>query len=340
MGSVRDIAKRAGVSITTVSRVLNNHPRVSDEAREKVLSAANASRYVAHVGRRSTSNIAFLYTGESSLGSPFDAALLQGMSEGMEEYGYDLMVLSARRAKHPHETYTQMFMRKGVRCVVIRTTHQTRHVCEAIAEEGFPSIVVADHFDHPKVNFIHADSRQTSREVVEHLIGLGHTRIACSINVIDDSDHMDRLAGYCDALEQHGLPFDERLVMRIPAYRDGGVQLIKRLITMVHRPTAVFITDPMVAVAAMNQACQMGLRIPEDLSVVGFDDAELRYGMTPGMTAVCQDAVAMGREAFAALQEILKTRGDEVRIRKSLPTWVEIHESTGPAPQITDFSPS
>jgi DNA-binding LacI/PurR family transcriptional regulator len=333
MASVRLIAKRAGVSITTVSRVLNNHPQVSPEVRQRVLAASNEAGYAPTVGRKSTTNIAFVYTGESSLGSPFDAALLAGMSQGMEEQAFDLMILDARRARQANETFTQMFIRKGIRGAILRTTAQTRGVCESIAEEGFPVVVVADRFDNPKVNYVYGDSRESSRDAVEHLIGLGHRKIAICLNVVDDSDHVDRLAGYRQALSDHNIEFDNYLVLRVPAYREGGAQALRRLMTLPDRPTAAFLTDPLTAVGALSEARKTGINIPGDLSIVGFDDTEVRYGIYPTLTAVCQDAEALGREAFAVLKKLLAREegADAARpavIQKSLRTWLEVHEST------------
>ncbi len=344
MASVRDIAKKAGVSATTVSRVLNNHPRVSDDARDRVLAAANRARYVASVGRRSTTNIAFVYTGESSLGSPFDAALMRGMALGMEEFGFDLMVLDARRARRRHETYSQMFMRKGIRGAVLRTTASTIDICRTIAEEGFPAVVVGSRIDAPTVSYLYSDSRKTSQEAVEHLIGLGHQRIAICLNVVDDSDHADRLAGYKAALAHADIEYDDRMAIRAPAQREGGAQLIRRLMSMSPGPSAVFITDPYTAVGALTEARKQGVRVPDDLSVVGFDDAELRYTVYPEMTAVCQDAVEMGREAFSVLNEMLGEEspsaawsplgpsGNRPTIQRSMQTWLEVHDSAGPCP--------
>ena len=330
--NVRQIAREAGVSITTVSRVLNNHPRVSTEARERVLAVTNATGYVPSVGRKSTSNIAFAYTGESSLGSPFDAALMAGMAKGMEEYGYDLMILDARRAKLPHESYTQMFVRRGIRGCVLRTTTATRGVCEAIVDEGFPAVVVADRFEKPNVNFIYSDSRDSSREAVEHLIGLGHRRIAIAVNVVDDSDHADRIAGYKHALSDHGIAFDRRLLLRVPANREGGWQLMRRMVSMPDRPTAVFLADPLTVVGAMAEARKLGVEIPRDLSIVGFDDAELRYSVYPELTAVCQDAAALGREAFTALYGMLDQPDGQPIVKRALRTWFEVHGSTAAPP--------
>lgn len=303
---------------------------VSEEVRQRVVAATNETGYVASVGRKSTTNIAMVYTGESSLGSPFDAAMMYGMSCGMEEFGYDLMILDARRSKLPHETYTQMFVRKGVRGCVLRTTTPTRHVCEAIVDEGFPTVVVADRFEKPNVNFIYSDSRESSREAVEHLIGLGHRRIAIGVNLIDDSDHADRIAGYKQALADHNIELDRKLLIRVPAEREGGWQLMRRIMSMPERPTAVFLTDPMTVVGAMAEARKMGVEIPRDLSIVGFDDAELRYSVYPELTSVCQDAAALGREAFKALYGMLDQVDGQPIVKKALRTWLEVHGSTAP----------
>lgn len=331
MSSVRDIAKAAGVSPATVSRVLNNHPTVSEDARNRVLAVANESRYVAKVGRRSTTNIAFMYAGESSLGSPYDAALMRGMSLGMEEYGYDLMILDGRRARQPDESFTHMFLRKGVRGAVLRTDTRSASVCEVIAGEGFPCVVVGERFDNPDVSFIYGDSRESSREVIEHLIGLGHKNIAIVMNVVDDSDHSDRLEGYRQAMTDHGLSIEARHVIRTPANLEGGTQALRRAVALSDRPTALFFADPMAAVGAINEANAINMRIPEELSIVGFDDGEMRHAVYPKMTAVCQDAAAIGREAFDLLHEMLETGpGPAISRQSCLPTWLEVHGSSSP----------
>jgi DNA-binding LacI/PurR family transcriptional regulator len=333
MASVRDIASAAGVSAATVSRVINNHPTVSDDVREKVLAAANGLRYVAKVGRRSTTNIAFVYTGESSLGSPFDASLMYGMGTRMDEFGFDLMILNTARARQPDETFTQMFMRKGIRGAVLRTTTRTRVLCEQIAAEGFPAVVVGDRFDDNKrVSYIHGDSRSSSRDAVAHLIGLGHRRVGVCVNLVDDTDHRDRVSGYREAHEAAGLAVDERLVVRTPANRPGGVQVMRRLLAMsaADRPTAVYFADPMAAVGAMNEAAAAGLRVPEDLSVVGFDDAEVRFLVHPHMTSVVQDAARIGQAAFEALNDLIEQPGRPQPVRRALPAQFEVHRSTAP----------
>jgi DNA-binding LacI/PurR family transcriptional regulator len=314
--------------VATVSRVINNDPRVSEAMRARVLRAANQSRYVPKVGSRSTMNIALLYTDDPSLESPFDSALMQGMGERMDEFGFDLMILRGTRTRNPSETYTQMLMRKGVRGAVIRTTSRTRGVCEEIATEGFPAVVVGDRFDNPRVSYVSSDSRAGSREAIEHLLKLGHKRIAICTNVVDDSDHADRIAGYTDAMAAAGLKVDYSLIVRTPANRPGGKQIVRRLMTGADRPTAIYLVDPMAAVGAMHELMDMGIKVPAELSLIGFDDGELRHLMQPTMTAVCQDATEIGREAFEILHSSIDSSGKFEAVRRTLPTFLEIHGTT------------
>jgi DNA-binding LacI/PurR family transcriptional regulator len=318
------------VSVATVSRVINNDPCVSHATRNLVLKAANQTRYVPKMSMRSTMNIALLYTDEPSLDSTFDSALMRGMGQRLEEFGFDLLVLLASRSCLPGETYTQMLMRKGARGVVIRTTSRTREICEQIASEGFPAVVVGDRFDNPNVCFVSSDSRSGSRDAVAHLIKLGHRRIAICTNVVDDSDHTDRVQGYTDAMLAAGLAIDPMMVVRSPAHREGGKQFVRRMWAGSDVPTAVYMADPLAAMGAIHELANLGIKVPHEVSVVGFDDGELRQMVQPTMTAVCQDAAAVGREAFAVLNSIVET-GEKIIVRQRvLPTFLEIHDSTAP----------
>jgi len=150
---------------------------------------------------------------------------------------------------------------------------------------------------------------------------------------VDDSDHLDRIAGYREAMIARGLPVDDRMIFRIPAKREGGIQLIRRIAAMPDRPTAMFFADPLPAIGAMMEAQNVGWNIPRDLSIVGFDDAELRFMVHPTMTAICQDARELGRVAFEALDLLFSQKGRELQnsaVRRTLPTQLECHGSTGP----------
>ena len=301
VATIRQVAEIAGVSIATVSRVINSSPAVTEEVRVKVLDAVNHCGYVPNVVRRATSFLAMVYAGPLSLGSPYDSALIEGMGNAMELTDLDLVFLNPRRDKQPEESYTQFFLRKGVRGVILRSTVESRAICQQIAQENFPSIVVGDHFDDPRLNFVYADSTQSSVQAVEHLITMGHQRIAFASNERQDGDHVDRFAGYSAAIAAAGMELDRSLIFRIPAHRPDGAQLLRNLMSSAQPPTAVYITDPPVAVGLINEALNMGIEIPQDLSVVGFDDSNARDYVYPRMTAVCQDAKQLGHIAYLQL---------------------------------------
>jgi LacI family transcriptional regulator len=324
MATIRSIAKRTGVSIATVSRVLNGSTSVSKPVRERVMKATSQAGYMPSVGKRSNTNIAVLYTGRPSLGSPFDSAVLQGMSNGLEQHGYDLLVMTARN-KLPGETWAQLFLRKGVIGVVIRTDEQTRNLCRKVTEGEVPALVLADEFADGSIPTLGIDSRKATRQGMEHLIHLGHKRIAITLNVVDDHDHRQRLETFEQVLKENDIDGGERYILRVPAVRDAGVVALRQIMGMPNRPTAVFVTDPLAAVGMFFEAQKDGVVIPRDLSVIGFDDSQQRLGVHPRMSAVCQDAEQLGVRAMATIHGLIEGGNEQPA---DLECWLELHEST------------
>ena len=333
MATTREIAEQAGVSNTTVSRVLNNNPSVNAELRERVLDAANRMRYVASGGKRDSMDLAMVYVGDVSAGlllnSPFDIALLRGMAVKMQEHDYNLMIVDARRSKRNDETYTHFFHRKGIRGAILRTMSQSRETCEAIMEEGFPAIVVAERFDSPIANYVDNNSRKASYEGVSHLLEFGHKRIAFCTNDLEDNDHADRLQAYMQAHKERGIEVDSKLIIRTPASRDNGAKVLRRLMALVDRPSAVFIADPPLALGAFAEATKLGVSIPEQLSILGVDDSEERFDTYPNMASICQDTKQLGVVATEALIKLIRDP-DAVPLQHNLDAWLELHPSIGP----------
>jgi DNA-binding LacI/PurR family transcriptional regulator len=222
-------------------------------------------------------------------------------------------------------------MRKGVRGAIVRTLARSRHICEKIADEGFPSVVIAERFENPNVNYVCYDSQQDSRRAVEHLISMGHRRIALAVHAIPDSDHAARIDGYHDAMRAAGLEIDHELVLSVLAGMESGRSTINRLMSIPQPPTAIYFTDPLTCVGALQRAHALGLRIPDDLSIVGFDDSDMRFRTWPVLSAVCQDAAQLGFEAALWLTRKLAGVHDEP-MRKAMSTFFEVHETTGLPP--------
>ena len=331
MASIRDVAKEARVSIATVSRVINGRESVAPHLREQVLAAVSRCEYSPAVGVRSQASIALIYTGPFTPGSPYDSACIDGMVEAMRSTSYDLAIVDLRRDKSRGETYRQFFARKGICGAVLRSTAAERHIVHQMADEELPLVALGDHFDLPAMSFVYGDSAAASRQAIEHLLSLGHTRIAFAACEREDGDHRDRFEAYRSTLETRGL-WNADYVGRIPPHRLDGEKLIRNLMGMPDRPTAVFIADPLVAVGAINEAHQMKVDIPGDLSIVGFDDTDMRSLIYPKMTAICQDSRRLGQAAFERVVALVA--GEAPSGLRGHSAWLEINETTAPPPEV------
>jgi len=331
--SVRELAKRVGVSTATVSRALNNQPQVSPETRAKVLAAADETGYQFRVGKRFTNVIGLVYPSapvHPDEGS-FEAAMISGILRGIDEQRFDLQFVNIDRDRAQGETISQLFRRKGLRGAIVRSVRSTPNLAEEIADEGFPGILIADHSDHPNVNWIRSESRQCSAIAVDHLAQLGHRRIAYVGHLIEDADHRDREQGFRDGMARNGLEIDESLVLHVPGTSAGGTISIDRLLSMADPPTAIYYTTPPATVGALQRCLQMSIRVPADLSIVGFDDSSTRLRSFPNYTAVCQDAAQLGMEAARWLTRSLEGIAAE-RFQEMRPTTFEPGRSTCVAP--------
>lgn len=331
MSSIRKVAKDAGVSIATVSRVINGSGAVTPDMRDRVMASVAKCGYSPTVGRKSHGSIALVYAGPCTIASPYDSACLAGIVGAMEESPFDLQIVNIRRDKRPDETFAQFFMRRSVEGAIVRCTAAERRLVSQIHQDGFPVVVLGDHFEAEGLKFVYNDSQAASQEAVEYLISLGHRDIAFAASDRDDGDHLDRLRSYRETMSQHGLA-DDRLIYKLPAIQEDGTQLMRKMLGAARRPTAVFIADPLVALGAINEAHNLGVRIPDDMSFVGFDDAELRYAVHPKMTAVCQNSVELGSRAFQYL--VHQTTENPASVPPELrgEAWLEIHHSSGPVP--------
>lgn len=333
MASVRQIANQAGVSIATVSRVINNSPKVSEAARERVLEVINQEQYKPKIGKLLTTNVAYIFTDAMTLGSPYDAGILAGMSNGLEYNELDLLILNAKSCRQGGETFQDVFRRKGVCGVIVRTTSATVGLCRAILDSGLPAVVLGDEIEGYEASCLDVNSRSASRDAVEHLIGLGHRKIAFCTNVVEDKDHSDRYGGYLDALEQGSVEFNSKLHFRVPANRQGGEQLARRLASMADAPTAIFVADPATCLGLITETRKIGISVPDQLSIAGFDDSESRFLTSPALTSVCQDAKRLGGQAMAKLVGLMPGHvAESIADEQSLLAWFEVNESTGPVP--------
>lgn len=308
MPSVREIAESVNVSIGSVSRVLNNQPHVSPELRAKVLKAVNELRDDSAVGSPGvTTSIAFAYRGQSFL-SPYDAALLHGIAEGLAPTEHDLMVVNTARGRGLGGSLGQTLIRRGVAGVVFRAATKDHGLFSELATERFPTVVIAERIESEHIGCVHFDAELAIAQALSHLVQQGHRKIAIALNAIDDYDHAQRFAAYQHFLAKHDLPTDDRWIIRSPGWDSNGGSALRKLMALPDRPTAIFMTDPGLGSGLCIEALRMGVRIPQDLSVIGFDDSEGRYDTFPRLSSVCQHVGLLGETALQHLLDVIARR--------------------------------
>ncbi|MEM8784070.1 MAG: LacI family DNA-binding transcriptional regulator, partial [Planctomycetota bacterium] len=308
MATVRDIARSLGVSPATVSRSLNQPAVVRKDVREQVLAEARRIGY--RVPKRKTASpeadaapvrpgmLGLLFFNASS-GLPFggyDAIVWGGVTRAAVSLKFGVTVVDPL-SRRSGEGYADFAQRIGVDGFVVRVDEATRQRGLDIALQDVPHVVVADRYDHEQVNYAFCNSYDASRSAIEHLLSLGHTRIGVGHNTVLDTDHHDRLRAYHDALAGHGLEADPHWVIPAAADMRGGASVFNQLLALPEPPTAIFFTDPAMTVSALRRSLEVGIAVPDELSIVGVDDEHLRETTFPVYTAVCQEAEQLGFQA-------------------------------------------
>lgn len=339
MSTVREIAASAGVSPATVSRALNNSGVVRPEVRQRIMREADQLGY--RRNRRRTADrevgvrsIGMLHLDETTtdFADNFDAVIWSGVARAAHALKFQVITLNPR-TRRQGESYTAFAARTGVEGLVVRVDADSRRACLEMASEGLPHVVVADRFEEPEVNYVQCDSRDASTRAIQHLLDLGHTRIGLCHNAVNDTDHHDRIDAYDSALRDAGIGPVSDLRIAAPISLQGGAAALSRFLSMADPPTAVFATDPVLAVGLIRRASEVGIDVPGELSVVGADDGDMRQFTVPAFSAVCQDARDLGHQAGSWLcRALTEPAMQDERVRRRVEAIFEVNGSTAPPP--------
>ncbi len=331
----RDVAKLAGVSRTTVSFVLNDVPgvKITEETRQRVLQAARELDYYPTAAARSlasgkTHRIG-LILGEGQDRLAADAFLptfLQGVTSSVHRRGY-LLVVQLAEDVPSHEAYVKLIREQQVDGLILSGPNSDDPLLPQLAEERFPLILHGrlNGHDLPSVD---VDNRAAAYQAVIYLIGLGHRRIGFISNApLSYSGTQQRFAGYRQALAEHDIPHNPELIKTAAFLPEAGQAAMEGLLDLAERPTAVFAASDVVALGAMSAIHNAGLRIPDDVSIVGFDDIFLAAHAHPPLTTVRVPAYGLGWTAAEVLIALIE--GDEEIASVTLETELVIRESCG-----------
>jgi LacI family transcriptional regulator len=329
---IQEVAKAAGVSLKTVSRVLNNEPNVRGETRERVEAAAKALNYRPNPSARSLAGhrsfvVALLYDNPSN---NYVMEILSGVLDACAEQRYHL-VLQPLSFEHTDfaEAVDALVAHSRPDGVLLTPplTDQPALLAE-LARAALPHASISP-MDMAEVG-VTLDEPAAVRELVAHLVALGHRRIAHVTGHPAHGARGWRLAGYREALQMAGLPYDPALVIEGEFSFDSGVAAARRLFALPQRPTAVFAANDDMAAGVIRAAYELGLDVPHDVSVCGFDDTPMSRQIFPALTTVRQPSREMGRVAALELLRSIRDRSAG-RMLQSAYT-LQLRDSTGPAP--------
>jgi LacI family transcriptional regulator len=330
--TIRDIAAWSGVSVATVSRVLNGRPDVAEKTRERVLYHIRAGGYVAN---RSARSLVGARTGLIGITVPFVQGeyFTQIVSGAMEAlYERDARgVVCPTLHQHPREvSLLDRLMHGTTDGAILILPSESETELAHLRQLDYPFVVVDPSLPiADDIPVVAAANVSGAKVATDHLLALGHRRIAAITGPASWCASIDRLAGYYSALAGSGLTPINDLVVESDFHIEGGYHAARKLLTRADPPTAIFAFNDNMAVGVLRAARELGLTVPGDLSVVGFDDAESASIVTPALTTVRQPLQEMGRVAVSVLYRLIKGQALDVT-RIELSTRLVVRDSTGP----------
>jgi LacI family transcriptional regulator len=333
--TLEEVARLIGVSRSTVSRVINNHPNVRPETRERVQRAIRQSGYRPHPVARSLVTkytriigmvipeaVTTLFT------DPFFPLLLRGATETCNAHHYQLLLSLFNDPAEREEMYQRVLHHGYIDGVIVASTSRDDPLILDLLRDQIPFVSVGRRPDQ-SVHYVDADNVTGARTAVEHLIRLGHRRIATITGRLDTSAGQDRLDGYHQALQAHHIQVEEDLIFEGDYTESSGVMGIQRLLPA--SPDAIFIASDMMAIGALKALRQAGRQVPHDIALIGFDDIPAASVIEPALTTVRQPIERMGSLAVDLLLDVLENSSEEETPvhRIILPTELVVRASCG-----------
>jgi LacI family transcriptional regulator len=306
MATIKEVAEQAGVSVATVSRVVNQSGYVSVDLQERVREAMRQLNYkpsalARSLRRQETQTIGVLIP---QLDQPFFSALAFAVEKTLFASDYRALVCSSEENRNKEDAYTDMLLRQRVDGVVFAPTGYSSENVHRLLDGGVPVVLVDRDLPNVKVNRVLTTNRDGAASGALHLVELGHSRIAVIGGPVHSEAMNHRLEGATRAFAEAGVALDPDLIVvgALPQFEMGYTAALRLLNTApASRPTAVFALTDVMAVGVMHAAAELGLSIPRDLSVIGFDDIPAAKYIIPELTTVAQPIYQMGEAAAQTL---------------------------------------
>jgi LacI family transcriptional regulator len=336
MMNLEQIAKLSGVSRSTVSRVINNDPHVNAVTREKVMQVVKRANYTPNAAARGLAagrtrvlglvipmGVSALFT------DPYFPVLIQGVSAACNMREYSVMLWLAE-PEYERRQIRQIMYSGLVDGVIISSMLLNDSLVQALLEGDLPFMLVGRHPTDRRANYVDADNIGGAREAVTHLLRLGALRVGTVTGPQNMTAGADRLVGYLAALRDRGVVSDPTLIVEGDFTEAGGYRAMQQLVPRC--PDAVFVASDMMAIGALRALREAGLRVPEDVALVGFDDLPQAARTEPPLTTVRQQVYRLGSMAVDSVLDLIDHQ-DSVPRRIVLPTELIVRASCGSAPR-------
>ncbi|PPA70623.1 LacI family DNA-binding transcriptional regulator [Jeotgalibacillus proteolyticus] len=312
MATIKDIAKKAGVSITTVSRALNGYSDVNEDTRKKIVETAKILNYSPNSIARSlvmkkSKTIGLLVSGfiRENAKDNFMIEVMTGINDFASQTDYDIVLFTTNSSKQREKTYTQLCRERQVDGVIIQGIRTDDPYLEEVVEGEIPCVLV----DIPRIGkhagYVSTDNIAGAYEAGKYLTEAGHKEIA----MINGHDYAfvskERLEGFTRALLEEGIELPAQSIENGEFSEEGGEEAALRLLEKNSDLTAIFCSSDLMAIGAMNAIKSKGLRVPEDISIIGYDNILLSRYVQPSLTTIAQDTNALGYEAAKMLIAML-----------------------------------
>jgi LacI family transcriptional regulator len=308
--TLEEIAKLAGVSRSTVSRVVNDQPNVRTQVRERVWDVIHETGYQPHAAARSLvtrrTRIIGIIIPESVItlfADPFFPHLLSGITRTCNDQRYHLMLSLFDDPARSEETYRRVILSGYLDGVVVASTRVQDPLIGRLLDDDVPFVLIG-RYPNERVHYVDIDNVAAARMAVEHLIRLGHRRVATITGPLSMTSGQDRLNGYRQAMAAHRLAVDDGLIAEGDFTEIGGTMAARQLIA--NSPTAIFAASDIMAVGALKALREAGLRIPQDVALIGVDDLPVARAIEPALTTVRQPIEELGSTAADLLLDLLE----------------------------------
>lgn len=302
MSTLKEVAKKSGVSITTVSRVINGSAKVKAETRERIQKAMTKLDFqpnrVAQRLRASNGRSKLLGLIIPDIQNQFYSNIVRGIED--VTYGNDYAVILCNSDENPNKErfYLEVLKSESVDGIILPPIHQFDEEIESFIELGIPIVCVDRKLMRKKVDTVVIGNEKGGYDAVKHLIELGHKKIAILTSSLQFSSFNERQMGYERALKENGIEVDKRLIKEgDPRSSETARALTDELLNLDTPPTAIFATNNLMTLGVLKALSKLNLKIPDDISIIGFDDLPWAEAISPPLTTVRQPAYEMGKKA-------------------------------------------